>query len=121
MVTAAFGVRRRACLPALAPERLRALFFGVEHVASRSEREHTDEAEKKAVWHSGITRIQPNKVAVRGYDIAELMGRVSFGAAVYLIITRELPSPAIARLMDAILVSSIDHGATPRRITGRLK
>src|SRR3954469_19871191 len=71
------------------------------------------EADKKAVWHSSITRIQPNKVAVRGYDIAELMGRVSFGAAVYLILTGELPSPPVARLMDAILVSSIDHGATP--------
>jgi succinyl-CoA synthetase alpha subunit len=71
------------------------------------------EAEKKAVWHSAITRIEPNKVAVRGYDIAELMGHVSFGAAVYLILTKELPSPAVARLMDAILVSSIDHGATP--------
>ena len=71
------------------------------------------EADKKAVWHSGITQIKPNKVAVRGYDIAELMGRVSFGAAVYLILTGELPSPAVARLMDAILVSSIDHGATP--------
>ena len=71
------------------------------------------EADKRAVWHTGITRIEPNKVAVRGYDIAELMGRVSFGAAVYLILTGELPSPAIARLMDGILVSSIDHGATP--------
>jgi succinyl-CoA synthetase alpha subunit len=71
------------------------------------------EADKKAVWHSGITRIQPNKVAVRGYDIAELMGRVSFGAAVYLILTGELPSSPIARLLDAILVASIDHGATP--------
>jgi succinyl-CoA synthetase alpha subunit len=71
------------------------------------------EAEKKAVWHSAITRIEPNKVAVRGYDIADLMGRVSFGAAVYLILTGELPSSALARLMDAILVSSIDHGATP--------
>src|SRR3954447_11431641 len=71
------------------------------------------EADKKAVWHSGITRIQPNKVAVRGYDIAEIMGRVSFGAAVYLILTGELPSPPVGRLMDAILVSSIDHGATP--------
>src|SRR5260370_22946698 len=40
------------------------------------------EAEQKAVWHSAITRIEPNKVAVRGYDIADLMGRVSFGAAV---------------------------------------
>jgi succinyl-CoA synthetase alpha subunit len=71
------------------------------------------EADKNAVWNTAITRVQPNKVAVRGYDIAELMGRVSFGAAVYLVLKSELPSPAVARLMDAILVSSIDHGATP--------
>src|SRR5260221_8900057 len=71
------------------------------------------EADKNAVWNSGITRIEPNRVAVRGYDIAELMGRVSFGAAAYLILTGELPSPAIGKLMDGILVSSIDHGATP--------
>jgi hypothetical protein len=63
------------------------------------------------VWHSSITRIQPNKVAVRGYDIAELMGRLLWGGG--LDFNRELPSPAVARLMDAILVSSIDHGATP--------
>src|SRR5436309_6483317 len=73
------------------------------------------EADKKDVWHSGITRIEPNRVAVRGYDIAELMGRVSFGAAVYLILTGELPSAAVVRLMDGILVSSIDTGVTPSR------
>ena len=71
------------------------------------------EADKNAVWNTAITRVQPNKVAVRGYDIAELMGRVSVGAAVYLVLQGELPPPAVARLMDAILVSSIDHGATP--------
>src|SRR5437867_3802501 len=71
------------------------------------------EADKNAVWNSAITRVESNKVAVRGYNIAELMGQVSFGSAVYLILSGELPSPAVARLMDAILVSSIDHGATP--------
>ena len=71
------------------------------------------ETDKNAVWNSAITRIEPNRVAVRGYDIAELMGRVSFGAAVYLILTGQLPTAAVGRLMDAILVSSIDHGATP--------
>ena len=44
---------------------------------------------------------------------ADLMGRVSFGAAVHLILTGELPEPRVARLMDAVLVASIDHGATP--------
>jgi len=64
-------------------------------------------------WPTAITDIQPNRVAVRGYDIAELMGRVSFGASVYLILRGELPDEPIGRLMDAIVVSSIDHGATP--------
>lgn len=64
-------------------------------------------------WPTAITEIRPNEVRVRGYDIAELMGRVSFGAAVYLILMGELPGERLARLMDAILVSSIDHGATP--------
>jgi citrate synthase len=64
-------------------------------------------------WRTGITHIEPNHVRVRGYDIAELMGRVSFGAAVHLVLRGELPSPAVGRLMDAILVASIDHGATP--------
>jgi len=64
-------------------------------------------------WSTAVTEIKPNRVAVRGYDIAELMGNVTFGQAVYLILRSELPSAAVGKLMDAILVSSIDHGATP--------
>jgi len=71
------------------------------------------EIEKKAVWNTAITKIEPNRVAVRGHDIASLMGKVSFGAAVYLILTGRLPDERVGRLLDAILVSSIDHGATP--------
>jgi citrate synthase len=50
---------------------------------------------------------------VRGHDIASLMGKVSFGAAVYLILKGKLPDEKTGRLMDNILVASIDHGATP--------
>ena len=64
-------------------------------------------------WKTAITKIEPNHVRVRGYDIAELMGRASFGAVVYLLLKGELPDDKTARLMDAILVSSVDHGATP--------
>jgi succinyl-CoA synthetase alpha subunit len=64
-------------------------------------------------WTTAVTEIKPNRVAVRGYDIADLMGKVSFGQAVYLILRGELPTAAIGRLMDAMLVASIDHGATP--------
>ncbi|MBL8757832.1 MAG: citryl-CoA lyase [Phycisphaerae bacterium] len=71
------------------------------------------EAERKAVWTTGVTLIEPNRVAVRGHDIAGLMGKVGFGSAVHLILTGTLPDERVGRLMDAILVSSIDHGATP--------
>lgn len=64
-------------------------------------------------WTTAITSIAPNQVAVRGYDIADLMGRVSFGEAVYLILRGELPDARAGKVMDAILVASIDHGATP--------
>ncbi|MGQ9626738.1 MAG: citryl-CoA lyase [Anaerolineae bacterium] len=64
-------------------------------------------------WQTAITRIEPNKVAVRGYPIDRLMGEVPFAHVVYLVLKGELPSEAHGRLMDAILVSSVDHGPTP--------
>lgn len=64
-------------------------------------------------WATGITSIEPNKILVRGYALDDLMGRVSFGDAVYLVLTGDLPSPSIGRLVEAMLVSFIDHGATP--------
>jgi citrate synthase len=64
-------------------------------------------------WSQPITKIEPNKVAVRGYRIDELMGQVPFSHVVYLVLKGELPTEAQGRVMDVILVSSVDHGATP--------
>jgi citrate synthase len=85
----------------------------VKVLRAKASRSLMSDAERKAVWTTAVTKIEPNKVAVRGYDIASLMGEVSFGAAVHLILTGRLPTAAVGRLMDAILVASIDHGATP--------
>lgn len=64
-------------------------------------------------WRTAITRIEPNKIQVRGYALDELMGRLSFAEAIYLILRGELPSRSIGKLFGAALVSSIDHGVTP--------
>ena len=66
-----------------------------------------------AEWRTAITLIEPNKILVRGYPLDELMGRASFAEAIYLLLSGELPPPAVGQLMEALLVSSIDHGATP--------
>ncbi len=49
------------------------------------------ESSTDPAWKTAITEVQPNHVRVRGYDIAELMGNVSFGQAVYLILRGEMP------------------------------
>jgi len=73
----------------------------------------TDPAIRRTRWSTALTCIEPNKILVRGYALDELMGRVSFGDAIYLLLTGDLPTPSISRLVDAMLVSFIDHGATP--------
>jgi citrate synthase len=64
-------------------------------------------------WHSSLTEISPNKILIRGYPLDEMMGRLGFAEAVYLLLMGELPSPAIGRMLNAVLVSSVDHGVTP--------
>src|SRR5215203_2708024 len=64
-------------------------------------------------WQSSLTEIEPNKVLIRGYPLDEMMGRLSFADAVYLLLMGELPTPAIGRMLNAVLISSIDHGVTP--------
>ena len=64
-------------------------------------------------WHTALTCIEPNKILVRGYPLDEIMGRLTFGEAIYLLLMGEVPSPGIGSLMEAILVSFIDHGVTP--------
>jgi citrate synthase len=64
-------------------------------------------------WSTALTCIEPNKILVRGYPLDEVMGRLTFGEAIYLLFMGEVPSSGIGRLMEAMLVSFIDHGATP--------
>ncbi|NIR49346.1 citryl-CoA lyase, partial [candidate division KSB1 bacterium] len=45
-----------------------------------------------STWKSAIAKVKPNEVRLRGYRVDELMGRISFGQAVYLALKGELPS-----------------------------
>jgi len=64
-------------------------------------------------WKTGITEVAPNKVAVRGHPVDELIGKITFSQAIYLVLKGEMPSPEVGRMIDAIFVSSVDHGASP--------
>ena len=42
-------------------------------------------------WMTAITDVKPNRIMARGYPIDELMGRITFAQAIYLILKGELP------------------------------
>jgi citrate synthase len=77
-----------------------------------SERRVQPRAERER-WQTALTSIEPNKILIRGYPLDEMMGRLSFADAVYLLLMGELPTSAIGRMMNAVLVSSLDHGVAP--------
>jgi citrate synthase len=64
-------------------------------------------------WHTALTQIEPNKILIRGYPVDEIMGRLNFGEAIYLLLVGEVPTPTIGKMMGAVLSSSLDHGVTP--------
>src|SRR5437763_8478842 len=64
-------------------------------------------------WRTALTEIAPNTISIRGYPVDEMMGRLGFAEAVYLLLMGELPTPAIGRMLNAVLVSSLDHGVPP--------
>jgi citrate synthase len=41
------------------------------------------------------------------------MGSITFSQAIYLVLKGEMPSEKVGQLIDAIFVSSVDHGASP--------
>ncbi len=68
---------------------------------------------KNETWQTKISKIAPNEIRLRGYRIEELMEKLSFSETIYLLFMGELPKPDVKRLLDAIFISSIDHGVTP--------
>lgn len=64
-------------------------------------------------WRTAITEIKKGEIRVRGYNIIEMMEKLSFSDAVFLALKGELPKREESEMMRAILVSGIDHGAMP--------
>lgn len=67
-------------------------------------------------YRTAITTHVDGKPYIRGYDLTKLAGKASFASAVYLIIKGEMPSEKAEKMLDAMLVISIDHGIEPSSV-----
>jgi citrate synthase len=61
-------------------------------------------------WNTKLSYTTENGILIRGYDLIQLIGVVPFPSVLYLLFKGELPEPKIAKLIDALMVASIDHG-----------
>ena len=62
---------------------------------------------------TAISWVEAEKINLRGYRIEDLIGGISFGETIFLILRGELPTANQAKMLEAILVSVIDHGVRP--------
>lgn len=74
---------------------------------------------KDQAWRTAIGHPEDERIVVRGYDLAEMIGKVSFAAMVHLELTGELPSEGAERMMDALFASFVEHGISPSSTVAR--
>lgn len=60
-------------------------------------------------WRTRISQVSPNEIRIRGYDLTEMIGKYSFGDAVFLLMKGELPVGNEGRMVEAMLLSGCDH------------
>ncbi len=62
-----------------------------------------------------------DSITVRGHDLVhDLVGQRSFTEMLYFLIVHRFPSPGQTRVLDACLVTLMEHGWTPSSIITRL-
>jgi len=60
-------------------------------------------------------------ITVRGADLVDdLIGELTFTEMTYFAITGRRPTPAQTRILDAVLVTLMEHGLTPSAIAARM-
>src|SRR5436305_7714239 len=70
---------------------------------------------------SAISRAYPERVEVRGLDLAgDLMGRLSFTAYFHLLLTGREPTDDERFFLDLLLVSIAEHGMMPSNVAARI-
>jgi citryl-CoA lyase len=69
----------------------------------------TTKPESTAYWTTKVSDVEDADVYVRGFSLGELIGKISFSAATYLLVRGELATPGQCRMMDAFLCSILDY------------
>lgn len=81
----------------------------------------TETTEKEPFhWQSAISYKTRDRIVVRGYDVNELTGNISFAEMLHLVWKGELPPKNVAKMIDALLVCFAEHAMSPSSASARM-
>ena len=74
-------------------------------------------------WQTSICQVISNdeedKIIVRGHDLNNLIDDISFAGMMFLMLQGRKPNPDQARVLEALLVASMEHGIAPPSMVAR--
>lgn len=71
-------------------------------------------------WETGIAKVEHDDVIIRGHRLTDLMGHTTYAESMFLVLTGNRATPAQSRVLDAVLISVMEHGISPSSIVTRL-
>src|SRR3989344_6857161 len=72
-------------------------------------------------WKTKISDSVDEGISVRGYNLEELVGKISYSDMVFLLLKGKLPSKEESKMMEAIMVSVAEHSiGTPSITSARI-
>src|SRR5215471_12187075 len=69
---------------------------------------------------SRISRAEADRVEVRGHDLTELIGRLTFTEYFHLLVTGREPTENERFFLDVLLVAIAEHGLMPSNVAARM-
>jgi citrate synthase len=74
-------------------------------------------------WETNISLIHSSEhqetIEVKGHQLSDLVGKISYAEMTYLLLVGRLPTPQQGRVLDALLVASMEHGISPPSMIAR--
>ena len=74
-------------------------------------------------WETSISEIRSSdheeEIEVRGLSLSKLVGRASFAEMTYLLLVGHMPTPSQGKVLEALLVASMEHGISPPSMIAR--
>jgi citrate synthase/citryl-CoA lyase len=61
-------------------------------------------------WRTAVSDYDKESINIGGYRVRDLMKNLDFGGVLFVLYQQRIPSPAEAKLLNALMISVLDHG-----------